>query len=245
MKLRFFSKFILSPPHPPAKYTKRHAPYYSLYQRYGYALSDRLCSYRRQDAWRDAVPFYQILRWFYYKQCKQCCQLPACEFLRFCNNCRLFNRFIRPAAPDGIRFQMKKGPCRTAGALQCRAHIAAAAQYCSGYQRQRYLLRSIGPNHDSTKCFSKDHSPPPCIFSCFMLCPLLFQYVLLFLFFILPHSAKFFLHEIMKYFLRNCEEAVLHRPASFFFILRFPFLFRPCQNQARPGFPLRSARLRP
>ena len=63
--------------------------------------------------------------------------------------------------------------------------------------------------------------------------------------FILPHSAKFFLHEIMKYFLRNCEEAVLHRPASFFFILRFPFLFRPCQNQARPGFPLRSARLRP
>ena len=63
--------------------------------------------------------------------------------------------------------------------------------------------------------------------------------------FILPHSAKFFLHEIMKYFLRNCEEAVLYRPASFFFILRFPFLFRPCQNQARPGFPLRSARLRP
>lgn len=82
----------------------------------------------------------------------------------------------RNICPTGKRYRIKNSPRRNErqGLAQCRAHVAASAQCCRGYQRQRYLLRSIGPNRDSIKCFSKDHSPPLRIFSCFMPCSLLF-----------------------------------------------------------------------
>ena len=158
----------------------------------------------------------------------------ACLTASFAPLRRTVSVFRCKKAPAG-----RQEPC-SAGRTLLPPHSIVADISASGTCCARSGQTTI-PRNVSARTTALHHAYFPV--SCYV--PSYFQYVLLFLFFILPHSAKFFLHEIMKYFLRNCEEAVLHRPASFFFILRFPFLFRPCQNQARPGFPLRSARLRP